>query len=60
MFNLTNIPVHVNDIVFGVPSEITKDAPARGLDEWIRIAWFFAWTIVPGTALWWRYRRLAP
>ena len=29
MFNLTNIPVHVNDVIFGDVSEITKDAPAR-------------------------------
>ena len=31
MFNLTNIPVHVNDIIFGDVSEITKEAPARQL-----------------------------
>ena len=31
MFNLTNIPVHVNDVIFGEVSELTKEAPARGL-----------------------------
>jgi len=60
MFNLTNIPVHVNDVIFGVPSEITKDAPARQLAAWIRVTWYFAWTIVPGAVLWSRYRRLTP
>jgi ABC-2 type transport system permease protein len=60
MFNLTNIPVHVNDIIFGVMSEITEEAPARWLPRWVRIAWYFVWTIIPGTALWARYRRLAP
>jgi ABC-2 type transport system permease protein len=59
MFNLTNIPVHVNDIIFGKVSEITKDAPAHLLPEWVRVTWFFAWTIIPGTVLWWRYRRLS-
>jgi len=60
MFNLTNIPVHVNDIIFGEVSEVTEDAPARNLPPWVRVAWYFAWTIIPGTVLWARYRRLAP
>jgi ABC-2 type transport system permease protein len=60
MFNLTNIPVHVNDLLFGKVSQVTKDAPARDLAAWIRVAWFFAWTIIPGSVLWYRYRRLTP
>ena len=60
MFNLTNIPVHVNDVIFGEVSEITKDAPARKLGSTILTAWYFVWTLVPGAILWWRYRRLAP
>ena len=60
MFNLTNIPVHVNDVIFGDVSEITEDAPARALGPVILVGWYFLWTIVPGAVLWWRYRRLAP
>lgn len=60
MFNLTNIPVHVNDIIFREISEVTRDAPARQLPAWVRVAWYFAWTIIPGTVLWSRYRRLTP
>lgn len=60
MFNLTNIPVHVNDLIFGEVSDITEDAPARGLPAWVRIAWYFAWTVVPAGILWSRYRRLTP
>ncbi len=60
MFNLTNIPVHVNDVIFGEVSEVTEDAPARLLPAWVRVSWFGAWTIVPATVLWWRYRRLTP
>ncbi len=59
MFNLTNIPVHVNDILFGEVSEITEDAPARGLGPAVLVAWYAAWTLVPGAVLWWRHRRLA-
>ena len=60
MFNLTNIPVHVNDIIFGEVSEVTEDAPAGNLPAGVRVAWYLAWTIVPGLVLWSRYRRLAP
>jgi ABC-2 type transport system permease protein len=59
MFNLTNIPVHVNDVIFGDVSEITEDAPARKLGAAVLVSWYFAWTLVPGAILWWRYRRLA-
>lgn len=60
MFNLTNIPVHVNDVIFGDISEVTSEAEARHLPEWVRVGWFFAWVFVTGGLLWWRYRRLAP
>ena len=59
MFNLTNIPVHVNDVIFGDASEVTKDAPARALGSAVLVAWYFAWTLIPGAALWWRYRRMS-
>ena len=60
MFNLTNIPLHVNDVIFGTSSELTEDAPARNLPAAVRVGWFFAWTLLPGALLWWRYRRLTP
>jgi len=59
MFNLTNIPVHVNDVIFGEFSAVTEDAPARLLPAWIKVGWFLLWTIGPGTVLWWRYRRMS-
>ena len=60
MFNLTNIPVHVNDVIFGEVSDITKNTPARNLGSAILVIWYFVWTLVPAAALWWRYRRLSP
>lgn len=60
MFSLSNIPVHVNDIIFNDVSEITKEAPARELPKWVLISWYFAWTAISGTVLWARYRRLSP
>lgn len=60
MLNLTNIPLHVSDIVFGEVSEITKVAPARELGDTILLAWCLLWIVVPGFVLWSRYRRLTP
>ena len=60
MFNLTNIPVHVNDVIFGAVSEITEEAPAGKLPKAVLVGWYLAWTLVPGALLWWRYRRLTP
>ena len=60
MFNLTNVPVHVNDVLFGDVSEITEDAPARELGSTLLVSWYFVCTIVPAAILWWRYRRMTP
>jgi ABC-2 type transport system permease protein len=60
MFNLTNIPVHVNDAIFGEVSEITEEAPAGAFSASVLVVWYLAWVIVPGAVLWLRYRRLAP
>jgi ABC-2 type transport system permease protein len=60
MFNLANIPLHVNDMIFGEVSEMTEESPATTLPRWILLSWYFAWTVIPGTILWFRYRRLTP
>ena len=59
MFTLTEIPVHVNDIIFGKVSEMTEHAPARKLGSTVLLGWYFAWTVIPGLILWARYRKLA-
>lgn len=60
MFNLSNIPVHVNDLIFGEVSEITGAAPASELPARVLAGWYALWVILPGTALWARYRRMTP
>ena len=60
MFNLTNIPVHLNDLIFGEVSEVTQGAPAGTLPGAVRVAWYLAWTVLPATLLWARYRRMTP
>jgi ABC-2 type transport system permease protein len=60
MFNLTNIPLHVGDIIFGDTTELTRSAPARELGSTTLVMWYLAWTLIPGAMLWSRYRRLTP
>ena len=61
MFNLTNIPVHVNDVIFGELSEITEDAPARdAAGRRCASAGTSPGPSCPARVLWWRYRRLTP
>jgi hypothetical protein len=60
MFNLSNIPVHVNDLIFGEVSLITSVAPAGEFSGWILIGWYLLWTLVPAGLLWMRYRKLTP
>ncbi len=59
LFELTAIPVHVNDIIFGDMSEMTEHSPAKKLGSAVLIGWYFAWTVIPGLILWTRYRKLA-
>jgi ABC-2 type transport system permease protein len=60
MFNLSNIPVHVNDLIFDDVSAITSPAPARDLGASMLVGWYFLWTLVPAGILWARYRKLTP
>lgn len=60
MFNLSNIPVHVNDLIFGEVSNVTSVAPARELPAWVLVGWYLLWVLLPGGVLLGRYRRLSP
>jgi ABC-type transport system involved in multi-copper enzyme maturation permease subunit len=60
MFSLLNIPLHVNDVLFGAPGELTEDAPARALGSTVLVSWYLLWTTLSAGVLWWRYRRLTP
>jgi ABC-2 type transport system permease protein len=60
MFSLLNIPLHVNDVIFGAPGEITEDAPARAFGSTALVSWYLLWTFLSAGILWWRYRRMSP
>lgn len=60
MFDLTNIPVHVNDVIFGEAGWVTRTAPAATLPAATLVGWYLGWTLIPAAILWLRYRRLTP
>lgn len=60
MFDLTGIPVHVNDVIFGEVSGRTASAPASEFSAPVLVGWYLAWVLVPAGALWWRFRRVSP
>lgn len=60
MFALTNIPLHLNDVIFGEMSELTEEVPGSKLTSMAKTVWYLLWTILPGLYLWTRYRRLTP
>jgi len=59
LFSLTNTPLHINDWLFGTPSSLTRNAPARAFGTRVLVGWYFLWTLVPLGVLWTRYRKLA-
>jgi ABC-2 type transport system permease protein len=60
LFAFTNIPMHVNDIIFGDVGATTEGAPARELGNAVLVGWYFLWTLGPMAILHRRYRRLTP
>lgn len=60
MFNLTNIPAYVNNLIFGEISDVTEEAPALLLPAYVHVLWYLLWTLTPIAILWARYRRLSP
>jgi ABC-2 type transport system permease protein len=58
-FSLTNIPLHVSDMMFGQPSELTKDAAAKRLGDTVLALWYGGWTSLLALVLWSRYRRMS-
>ena len=60
LFNLSNVPIHVNDIIFDEASGVTSGSPAKALSGWILFGWYLLLTVVPFGIMWSRYRRISP
>lgn len=62
MFDLTQIPVKVNDLIFGEVNALSDefDAPSGQLPASVVVGWYLGWTLIPAGILWLRYRRLTP
>ena len=61
LFVLSDIPLHLNDIIFGVSgrSEFIISSATREYSNLILVSWYVLWTAGPGFILWWRYRRIS-
>lgn len=60
MFALSNIPLHISDMIFAKPSELTENNHAKELGKTVLVLWYLAWITVMGAVIWFRYRRLTP
>ena len=56
LVNLGMVPIHVNDLIFGV--EATLNGRDATLPWVVPVAWYLLLTAGPGAVLWWRYQRL--
>lgn len=59
LINLSNVPIHVNDIIFDEASGVTRDSPAKALSGWILFGWYLLLTVVPFGIMLSRYRRIS-
>jgi ABC-2 type transport system permease protein len=59
LINLSNVPLHVNDIIFNEPSGTTEGSPAKALSGWILFGWYLLLTVGPFGIMWSRYRKIS-
>ncbi len=59
LINLSNVPIHVNDIIFDEASGVTADSPAKALSGWILFGWYALLTVVPFGIMLSRYRKIS-
>ena len=59
MINLTGLPLHFNDWLFGSTSGALEDSKSLDLPRAARVGVFFAVTIVATLLMWNRYRKLS-
>jgi ABC-2 type transport system permease protein len=57
LVNMFTVPMHVNDMIFGVESEDQDSNRVADLPNIVPIGWYLLLTAGPGFALWWRYWR---
>ncbi|MDA1296958.1 MAG: ABC transporter permease subunit [Chloroflexi bacterium] len=58
LISLSDVPLHINEIVFDTSDTLGGGQAARGLPTGVRVAAFFAFTLAAMGVLWNRYRRL--
>jgi ABC-2 type transport system permease protein len=60
LFNLGEIPIYINDIVFGEVSMVTEDSKAKALSDTVLASWYAVATLIPIAVMWNKYRKFTP
>jgi ABC-2 type transport system permease protein len=58
LLNLTNVPLHINDWLFGSTSGVLEDSRVLGLPRAVRVSSFFVVTAAAVLVMWNRYRKM--
>ena len=58
LVNMSGVPMHVSDMVFGVEDDAQDPNPVEDLPKIVPIGWYLLLTAGPAFAPWWRYRRI--
>ncbi len=58
LVNMFTVPIHVNDMIFGVETDAQGADQVADLPKIVPIGWYLLLTAGPAFALWWRYKRL--
>ncbi len=59
LVNMFTVPMHVNDMIFGVEDEEEDSNRVGELPNIVPIGWYLLLTAGPAFALWWRYWRIS-
>ncbi len=59
LISLSDIPMHINELVFDTTDSLGGGEAARDLPTGVRVGAYFVFTLVPIGVLWGKYRKLA-
>ena len=58
LIDIGQVPIHVSDLIFGEENESQVPRLVRQLPAGVPVGWYLLLTVVPGLALFWRYRSM--
>jgi ABC-2 type transport system permease protein len=58
LIDIGQVPIHVSDLIFGEENESQVPRLVRQLPVGVPVGWYLLLTVIPGLALFWRYRNM--